>query len=645
MFTGEAVNPSYQGFPPDLTGFTFVVTYSDNSTREIRDVRELQIFPPVLVAWINPVTGGNPNFTAGEVVPHRHFEVRYGAAVAGRPLEIPASLTRLLIREDGMTGDLHNEFFWSAEGFHMHGVNQMQDTYYVDDTPNFARLTGEAHFAVPSTTAPGGVGPIRTVREFGLTEANRWGGIHGVIQPRYDATPRSETGTGVFFVTFARNPWFEAQRSVGNQRVVSNGAHPWRDRWFGDMTIPGGVNYNNMIPDPGLTALAPLREVYHVHGITFNQAPVIPAMFYWEPHLWSQLDTAPARPVGADPWTAAQLDAERWITLAHEQGVTFNVTYSNGRTYVRTLDFLMNAPDVWWNVYNDAGDLIAPADRSGARPFWVGGLIRDASPTFDHPDGTTLARNLARDPAGWGPNGAGVQELTFNYRGWYVSQPIVVWNLLTNFVARIADGSDRLEVDMTFAAQDNDNIPADGGATAAGFANRIVVEATWVERSNPDNTNVVVLTYNNLVSRAWRVDDTVVGLPALEPNFAYISAPITPLLGLTNANVGRTFFMDFGEIGVPGRDAWGHAFLAENNNLNGNVTIWYASPWVRGEPDAPADDGWIDDNLNRETGTAGQWQLYGTESINVAHDAEGWWWSRLGELRVATVPVTWRNIQ
>jgi len=630
MFTGEAENPSYQGFPPDLTGFTFVVSYNDGSSREIRDLRELQVFPPVLVAWIGEVDGDVVR------VPHRHFEIRYGAVTTIRPLEIPASLTRMLIVEEtvDLEDGLHNEHFWSAQGFHMHGANQMQDTYYVDDTPNFARLTGEAHFAVPSTVAPGGVGPVRVVREFTLTEANRWGGIHGVIQPRYDATPRSATGTGVFLATFARNPWFEAQRIIGDQSAVTGtGTHAWRDRWGNPREIPGGVNYFGMFPDPGLTAVAPLRAVYHVHGITFNRAPVIPAMFYWEPHLRAQADELEDR---------AALDADHWTVLAHEQGVTFNVTYSNGRTYVRTLDFLMNAPDVWWNRYNDAEDTVAPADRGGARPFWVGGLIRDSFPTFTNAEGVPLARNLARDPAGWGPNGAGAQEITFNYRGWSVSHPVVVWNQLVNFSARIADATvDRLEVDMTFAIQDNDNVPADGGATAAGFANRIVVEATWAERSNPENTFVQVLTYNNRASREWG-QEAALGEPALEPDFMELGVPGTGFPGVNNTNIGRNFFMDFGEINDGSGDPWGHAFFPENNDLNGNVTIWYASPWIGG---APVGGGWIDDNLGREEGTVGQWQLANTLPINAAHDAEGWWWSKLGELRVATIPVIWRNIQ
>jgi hypothetical protein len=541
---------------------------------------------------------------------------------------------------------MQNEFFWSAEGFHMHGVNQMQDTYYVDEAPNFARLRGEAHFWVPNTSTPD-AGPTRVVREFGLPEAHRWGGIEGVIQPRYDGSPRTATGTGIFFATLGRNPWFEADRTVTEQRgvgvglITPSGEHPWRDRWFNDRAIPGGTNYNGMFPDPGLTALAPLAAVYHVHGIEFNRAPVVPPMFYWEPHLWSQVANAPTRPINAPVWTAHELDAEEWIRLAHEQGVTFNVTYSNGRTYTRTLDFLLNAPDVWWNDYNDAMQLIAPAERGRARPFWVQGLIRDSAPRFEAADGTTLARHLARDPAGWGENGAGAQELTFNYRGWSVSLPVVVWNHLDALNARAADGSERLVVDMTFMAQDNDNIPVGGGATAVGFANRIIVEAVWSERSNPANTFTQVLTYNHTVSRRWSDADPTVGVPALNPDFEDISAPVVPGLGLTNANVGRQFFMDFGEFaGTAGR--WGHAFLTDNNNLNGNVTIWYASPWI--DP-APRASGWIDDNLARETGVAGQWHLNGTTPISALHDAEGWWWSRLGELRVATVPVTWTNIQ
>jgi len=663
VFTGAAENPSFQGFPPDLTGFTFVVTYSDGSTRQITDVRELEIFPPVVVGWVNPVTEA--------WVPHRHFEIRHHAAVAASTLVIPEALMRGLARDDLAVSE-HNENFLSAQGFHVVGVARMQDTYYVDEQPNFARLDGEAHFWIPGTDVDDQDRPQlpqRVVRDFYLADAYAWGGLEGVIQPRYDGTPRTATGTGFKFITFGRNPWFEPGRTVGTQRQVGidmdsaniPGAHytvnnpnffPLR------RTIPGGANYDGLIPDPGLTFTAPLREVYHVHGIEFAQAPSFGSVFYWEPHLWARTPLTPND------------DSATWVTRALQQGVSFRVTYSNGTVRTHSLQFLLDAPDVWWNENENPDHALAEAETHLARPFRVLGLIRDSFPATVLPSGDPNARELARDPAGWGVNGAGAQEITFVYRGWPVSAPVTVWNNLVSLTVRSADGN-AIVMNMETGFQDNDNIYAGPAANAQGFASRIIVEALFSELRDPTSTYTLTLTYNHAMSRLFSAGVTTGGgEPAIDPALASISDQ-SSLFGtgnapLTAANIGRQFFMDFGIVATqtclwggthgamvnpagPGHvwPPFGQAIDPENNGTSQVVTIWYATPVIGESAYGLIGTGWVEAVEGAEPGEAGTgWHLFGTRPVDTVEfdPSNGWLRSRLGDPRMATINVNWINI-
>jgi hypothetical protein len=274
----------------------------------------------------------------------------------------------------------------------------------------------------------------------------------------------------------------------------------------------------------------------------------------------------------------------------------FRVTYSNGNTYTRSLDFLLNAPEVWWNP-NDAGFQVnhlfnASPEWWHAKPFRVQGLIRGNLDT-----GATAP--TWRRPGGWGVNGAGAQEISFYYRGYTINQPVVVWNRLNNITVVSADGN-AINMDMR-TGQDNDNISGLPG-TAAAFAEMIIVTAYYSELRDPTNTTSIVLRYDHalahhvrrttadlLITGIGMVQDTTTpysGRPSMQ-DFSNIGQLTTTNTGLRGAaNLGRVYSMDFGMATSTDRvtgapvDAWGQAFRADNAGTFNHVNIWYAAPWI-----------------------------------------------------------------
>jgi len=676
--SGAVENISYQGYPPDLTGFTFRVTYSDGKVQEFTDTRQFVIEPPIVTGWWRLNTAG----TAVTWVPHQDYRVRYGARSVD--VEIPAAQIRGLGRlgwniNEVITGVpiepsvITNEYYLSSQGLHVHGSNRMKDTYYVDDLPDFSRLTAEAFY--PHPTIAGQI----TIKEFDVPAAARWGGAQGVIQPLYNGAPSraDDTGTGLFYVTFGRNPWFQPRYALSGQASVTDGTHPSIPWGSVDYSIPGVARgrYNGLFPDSGLTSVMPLREVYHVTGLEFNSAPNFEPVFYWEPHYWYiDMVTGASAIGGGNIGNVASLgeaqltprdrrsgatNRETLEWLRRSQGVSFDVTYSNGQTYNRSLDFMRNAPDVWFNPHF-AGVQVnhpnrAPTEEFEARPFWVRGLIRGNVGVSYNANGVRTWRR----PSGYGVNGEGAQEVTFYYRGWQVSQPVTVWNRLDSLTV-VSNSGQQINMDMALG-QDNDNISGLPG-TAREFALMVTVTANYSQRGFPERVNPVELTYNHGLSVRNRFANAQLLLPgdAAASASNYVGRP--PLASFSDigvatgvgsiANLGRVYSMDFGaatssDLAITGTgtaaNAWGQAFNFQNNGTSNRVNIWYAAPRipsfpadnVANRPVAPTIDGFeVEDEevvVPGATGTEG-------------NETGPWWFAALGRPMATEISVGWRNV-
>jgi hypothetical protein len=561
VYSGNGTAINYQGYAPDLAGFTFAVEYSDGSTRTFTDTRQFVVTP----RFITGTYSATDNLV---FVPDVNFTVSYGQAQTIVPL--PAANIRALVRtplagtpEFDSAYNPTNQNFLLASGLQIHGAPQMQRTYYVDDRPNFNRLRAEALYWVDRERN------ITEVKEFNLVDKARIGAVQGIIHPLYNASPRTATGTGILYITFARHPRFDPNEGVYAQ---SGGNTIGVDR---DVTGTAGTDFDYILSvlraDAGVTVALPLDEVWHVHEFAFENTPAVDAIFYWQAN-WQ-----------TDRWRMA---TNPW--LSRIAGATFRVTYSNGRSYVRSLDFLLNAPEVWWNR-NDAGSVAvpqpAPVQLSTSRAFWI------VPPPF--PQGNNGVRTVGGTDVAEFPNGTGPQVLSLYYRGYTIPLPVKIWNRLDRIEAvPIEPGA--ININMAVGGQDNDNITLGGAANDRQFAGLFNVRAHFSELQDPDSVIDIPLTYNFAYARALGLasnppnnalvpDPSTVARPA---SIAAISVPGTN--SITTANLGRTYTMNFGEyrrtlVNLPASitdNGWGHSSYVLNNDETSTVTFWYFAPSV-----------------------------------------------------------------
>jgi hypothetical protein len=439
-----------------------------------------------------------------------------------------------------------------------------------------------------------------------------------------------------------------------------------------------------------LTVVLPLKEVWHVHEFDFaNGTPDLGSIFYWEPNFQTNMYR-----IATNPWYAKTVNA----------GTNFRVKYSNGAEFTRSLDFLVNAPEVWWNRNDNPLDNTAASARWGARPFWIN------PPPF--PQGNNGAvRNTTGMPTLAYPNGEGPQEVRYYYRGYFLPAPVKVWNVLDRIIAEPKDGNS-IAIDMSVGAQDNDNINAKRASTDTEFANLITVTAWYSERLNPQSTTSIELTYNRALAHERRrgahtaaptIFDVTVGMD-LEDGLGYAAGPgdrfdriravnydsdrgtgepIDPRMTMVGAGawlpgttvaeraasalrVGREYTMNFGEL--IRRRAWGDPLAAPNtlatfvgdlgwgtsadptyNGTDRTVTIWYYAPAV--SPIGPytrTADGASDTDASLTnargffplTFGAGTWQI-GADPSAANSISAGWY---MDNAPAATTPAAGQNV-
>ena len=562
---------SYEGLPPNFTGLRFIVTYSDGSVRTFYNADEFTVDPP----FVAPLTTGNGVFERLQ----NEFRVgldRANPAIVTIPLNRVHQLDREFLGfiniapEDPM--DVRPDVrLRNSPGFNIYGIDRMREWYYVDDVPDFRGLD------------------VQLVWEdghhdrFPLVEALAWGAVRGFIQPAYDGPflpdGNRATGTGRLIVTFAAHPNFQFGREHGTEGQRQ-------------------VFCNTYYPDSGLAVALPLERVYHVHGLDFDgPAPAFDPIFYWGIND------------GGTDIDGNEKPGVSWLSRARAAGTQIGVTYSNGQRYVRSLDFLLNAPAVWRHEFHavSPGNPVGPDDVL-ARPFHI--IPNTAE---------RLVQNVA-------------QEVVFWYRGHRLPAPITVWNVLTGITVEPVVGTAPVPVDMTPPFPyvedqwDNDFIVGDiSPYWARGFAQRIRVTAHWTMASDTTQTTSVVLTYNHgLTLNSFEPTDTQDREENDAGQIITPSDPATVAFQAANGNVtiplANSFTMNFGgpesaenPLGDdgsnpdPGTRGWGVSRSGGADRVM-PVTIWYSSPRWATTPTAPGMGGALGDFQGSIV--AGEGQVY-----------------------------------
>ena len=570
--TGTPENPSFQGFAPDLAGVTIVATYRDGTSRTL-SLNEVILEPEFVFGHLTEDALAN-DFTW---VPNRNVQVWYGGVLSNTivlPTVHGIVRTGMIVGgDDEIFNDdfFTNMMFFSGGDFRVHGANRMQQSYYVDEAPNFSSLTAEVLYSDGTT------------KEFYLSDMP-FGAIQGVIHPLYTAGPY-ESGEGIFFITFGRNPHFNPNRDglfvpvnvlppPGDTRTNNRPTFvdPTTDNSADDWFIVGvdadGLpvwRQSHEAADPGVTVALRVPTIHHVTNLELTSTPDIASMFYWEGN--SQFN---------------------WRNRAVAADATFRVTYSNATSRTFTLAQLEQMPEVWRNPINVPGFVGPETPRAApgtwaARPFNVRPV---GNPWFD-PDPT----------------------VQFTYRGHRVNFPVTIYQVLARVDVE-SDWTGTLMIDLDDTGSwDNDRwVPGGAITRAQDLAALLTVRAVYVTRRSPVQEGHIYPVYNHALAREnWNPDYTISGLPSDEvligvfaqsPDFddrLRVNAPAGAPADYPR--LGRTFTMNFGVLGDPGDSpdatAWG--LIQEGNSapsdpretLVRNVQIWYGAPgsWLAFESD------------------------------------------------------------
>jgi hypothetical protein len=444
---GSIVNPSYMGFRPDLTGISIEIDYGGGNVVVLDDPLSFPISPNWVYGFYDHNTGTwTPNYIyniqiAGVTVP---LNLAPGSArnVGRLPFHgILRTDLEVLNPNHGAPGATvgpTNFMFLSANGLQVVNTGTRQE-YYFHSEPEFGGLLAQALYED---------GRELMIDLILHSDPDLWTPgtpVQGLIQPFYNAATRTDTGSGVLYVTVGRHPSYQPWRAPRDQ--------------VGNM-------------DPGLTRMVPIERVHHVRRFEFAAgAPEIQPMFYWE------LDTSSA-------WKG-RIPAD----------TMFRVTFSNDTVQMFSLSELEEVQRVWWNENPDGSIMIMPdteepGDDDTDLPLHIAG-VQMTTPQlhlFNNPNpritfyfrGYTLEADVRVFSR--------LVELT-----------VSPGTETVEFDRGVAD---------TPPGQDNDNIweyqPGTAlGPTAQQFASRLTVTAVFETISQPPERGNVVLTYNHDLALDW----------------------------------------------------------------------------------------------------------------------------------------------
>jgi hypothetical protein len=326
-------------FRPDLTGITINIDYGDGNVVVLDDHLSFPITPNWVFGFYDYNTGiWTPNYIYQMTIAGvtRTIDLTPGSPQnTGNVPTHGIMRSELEVRNENHVNPENpvgptNFMFFHSGGLNVVGVNDMRQTYYFHDEPEFDGLVVEAMYTD---------GLVRRLDLGVLSNADLWtpgAPVQGLIHPLYDGSPRTTTGSGVLYTTIGRHPSYQ----------------PWRS--------PTDQLFNR---DAGLTHVATLRNVHHVAKFDFatGAPPVLEPIFYWQGD-----------------------SSANWSSRVPSDTM-FTITFSNGTVITRDIDWLAeDAERVWWNE-NPAGDIVdmpdteAPGGRD--RALHIAG-IQATSPNF-----------------------------------------------------------------------------------------------------------------------------------------------------------------------------------------------------------------------------------------------------------------------
>jgi hypothetical protein len=423
---------SYMGLDVDLTGLKVLVRYSDGTVDFVTDASKFTTYP----AWATGAYDETASSTR-KYTPLRDYYLYYveaGKAFQSR-IKIPDVIP--IYRDDVLTLiDTYDPVYGGTSGVtgQYYQSNGLQITgpalkMYVDDKPNFGSLTLQADYRKEiagggyDNTAGSGV-----KKDVPVTLENDWR-----IIPYYNNA--SKTGRGGLYITIGRNP------------LPTTPNH--------ELNLASGITGN---ADPGVTAISPLDEVYHVTGLEIETAPELSPFFYWQA---DEKDTTS----NISPWIARVRDTAR-----------LKVTYSNDTTKSFSIPELEYQNTVWLNMTPNELASIIPTNTW--LPFDMEGITQTAVVL-----GTPVANRpftRLREP-----------QIGFYYRGERAWHPVPVYTSFARLNVEILAGGEQITVDMR--KRDNDHY----GMSAAEFAKLLKVEAIFTAYSNPELEAPFTITYDD----------------------------------------------------------------------------------------------------------------------------------------------------
>jgi len=339
-------NDCYQGLPLDFTGIKLLVRYTDGTVAYVTDAdaSKFTTYPK----W---ATGGYVS-SSKTFYPLYQYYLYYEEA--GKIFSTTISIKDVipLYREDGsqvvstpvdpVTGQTTGVYY-TSNGLQMTGVDTRAVTkMYVDDKPNFGGITLEGDYrkrnAAGNVYDPGAAAGVKKV--IPLTLELDWR-----IIPYYNNG--NATGRGGLYVTIGRNP-LELTDGIAKDNYKQDGTKG-QDLTAITMTPTGSI-------DPGVTAISPLDEVWHVTKIEIEAEPELKPFFYWD-------DDVPNTTTKISPWVARVREGEARI----------KVTYSNEGTKSFSIPELEYQNTVWLNATPSGVSPVIPS--STWLPFDVKGIL------------------------------------------------------------------------------------------------------------------------------------------------------------------------------------------------------------------------------------------------------------------------------
>jgi len=358
----------------------------------------------------------------------------------------------------------------------------------------------------------------------------------------------NETGTGEFVV-------FAGKNDVTNP----NWGGSWTDGNGNTVEYIVSSTLNNKTGGL-MAAYHPYKSVFHVTSIEAKGVPdyttseglnKLPSIAYYESEALSKFKGDPPYVNRYTPTERLEVEHEAtkrevtyfWATKLDAAGITFDITYTNGKTRNLTIKEMIENGMVWLNnnPYDDYLDTFG-IDKVRVSSTPAKKLTSDAN---------GLAFNKITDPA-----------VNVNYRGAVASVPVDIWIKCDSFEAQYIEANDSGYITVNVKPTDNDV----GGQDAKWYAGKVKATATF--SSARGNSKPVEVTFKQT---GYEISTNSLGAPTPGER--------------TNAENDNT--LGWGLVDVNGSNDYGH-----NRNFNYSMDFGKAAQWIEGETDDPDEHKW-----------------------------------------------------